>query len=223
MPLEVVCPSCNARLNVGEELVGQEIQCGGCRNVMVVARPPAPPPSSKRGRPRCPSCGDPVDPDDGECRACGAILDADARPRRSRRRDNDDYGDRPRRREYDEDDGRGWEDEENEWGRGRRRDLEPHRGGTVMGLGLTGLIMTPVGWLCCNLLCLVALVMCIAAWVMGAQDLRAMRAGTMDPEGRGNTNAGYVCGIIGTILNALTIVIGGIVLVVFIAASAAKR
>jgi hypothetical protein len=35
---------------------------------------------------------------------------------------------------------------------------------------------------------------------MGSGDLKEMDAGTMDPSGRGTTQAGKICGIIGTIL-----------------------
>jgi hypothetical protein len=41
------------------------------------------------------------------------------------------------------------------------------------------------------------------AWTMGSGDLREIRAGRMDPRGESNTNAGRICGIIGTILSAL--------------------
>jgi len=47
----------------------------------------------------------------------------------------------------------------------------------------------------------------IAAWIMGNSDLKEMDAGTMDPSGRGNTNAGRICGIIATILLAISIVV----------------
>ncbi|HEU0039536.1 MAG TPA: hypothetical protein VFR76_09695 [Verrucomicrobiae bacterium] len=40
----------------------------------------------------------------------------------------------------------------------------------------------------------------IVAWVMGNGDLKEMDAGAMDPSGRSMTNAGRICGIIGTIL-----------------------
>jgi hypothetical protein len=43
----------------------------------------------------------------------------------------------------------------------------------------------------------------IAAWVMGRADLKKMRANVMDPEGQGTTQAGWICGIIGTILDSL--------------------
>tara|TARA_Y100000589_G_C26990527_1_gene562428 strand:- start:140 stop:337 length:198 start_codon:yes stop_codon:yes gene_type:complete len=47
----------------------------------------------------------------------------------------------------------------------------------------------------------------IPAIIMGSADLKAMDAGTMDPAGRGNTNAGKICGIIGCVLSVLGIVV----------------
>jgi hypothetical protein len=75
-----------------------------------------------------------------------------------------------------------------------RRDWEPHRGALVLILGILGLaacaLFSPV------------------AWIMGSQDLAAMRAGRMDPEGEGLTRAGQVCGIIGSAILALFLVCG---------------
>ena len=45
----------------------------------------------------------------------------------------------------------------------------------------------------------------IAAWIMGQNDLREIKAGRMDPEGEGQTRAGWILGIIGSILLVLTI------------------
>ena len=45
------------------------------------------------------------------------------------------------------------------------------------------------------------------AWSMGHTDLQEMRAGRMDPEGEGITNAGKTCGMIGTILGIVSIVL----------------
>jgi len=42
---------------------------------------------------------------------------------------------------------------------------------------------------------------------MGSADLKEMDAGTMDPEGRGITNAGKICGMIGCILFIVGIVL----------------
>jgi hypothetical protein len=71
--------------------------------------------------------------------------------------------------------------------------MKPHRGTLILVLGILGLVIcAPLG---------------IAAWVMGAGDLKEMDAGTMDPSGRGATQAGKICGIIGTILLILGLII----------------
>ena len=36
------------------------------------------------------------------------------------------------------------------------------------------------------------------AWIMGNTDMAEIRAGRMDPDGEGLTQAGRICGIIGT-------------------------
>jgi hypothetical protein len=43
----------------------------------------------------------------------------------------------------------------------------------------------------------------VAAWTMGRRDLKKMREGEMDRSGRSATHNGWVCGIAGTILNAI--------------------
>jgi hypothetical protein len=45
------------------------------------------------------------------------------------------------------------------------------------------------------------------AWIMGNNDLAAIRAGRMDPEGEGMTQAGKICGIIGTVFLVISILI----------------
>lgn len=84
--------------------------------------------------------------------------------------------------------------------------MEPHRGTTVLVLGILGLVVCQV----CG----------IIAWVMANKDLPKMEAGTMDPEGIGQTKAGKICGIISVILLALIIVFYVIFFVIFGAAAA---
>jgi hypothetical protein len=72
--------------------------------------------------------------------------------------------------------------------------MKPHRGTLILILGIASLV-------CCGLAG-------IAAWIMGNADLKEMDAGTMDPSGRGNTNAGRICGMIGTSLMVIGLVIG---------------
>ncbi len=64
--------------------------------------------------------------------------------------------------------------------------MEPHRGTTILVLGILGFVVCPI----CG----------IVAWVMGNADLQKIAAGQMDPEGLGNTKAGRICGMISTIL-----------------------
>jgi hypothetical protein len=71
--------------------------------------------------------------------------------------------------------------------------MKPHRGTLVLVFGILGLVSCGIFG--------------IVAWVMGNNDLREMDAGLMDPEGRANTSAGRVCGIIGTALVAVGLLI----------------
>ena len=102
-----------------------------------------------------------------------------AKPRRARR--EDEYDD-----DYDDDD-------YNYRRRRRRRDLTPHRGGVVLAMGILSLVILPI-------------IFGPIAWVMANNDLREMRAGRMDPDGESNTNAGRICGIIGTVMGIIGLV-----------------
>ncbi|MBL8792267.1 MAG: hypothetical protein JNM56_00025 [Planctomycetia bacterium] len=82
-----------------------------------------------------------------------------------------------------------WEDYRDQ---GYRRDVEAHRGALVLTFGILSLMLGLLG-----------LPFGIAAWVMGGGDLQKMRSNRMDPTGMGLTQAGWICGIIGTLLQAL--------------------
>lgn len=77
-------------------------------------------------------------------------------------------------------------------GQAYRRDLEAHRGALILTFGILSLVLgllgAPFG---------------IAAWIMGQGDLRKMREHQMDPSGMGITQAGWICGIIGTLMQTL--------------------
>lgn len=66
---------------------------------------------------------------------------------------------------------------------------EPHRGGVILTLGILGIV-------CC-------MILGIIAWVMANEDLNKMRAGRMDPSGRGLTQAGQILGIISVVLGVI--------------------
>ena len=70
--------------------------------------------------------------------------------------------------------------------------MQPHRGTMILVLGILGLVVCgPLG---------------TVAWVMGRGDLKLIDAGQMDPEGRGLTQAGTICGMIASILMAIGLV-----------------
>lgn len=169
----------------------------------------------------CPSCGKKLKiPDElvnktVRCSDCaGTFLTERPRPpeppRPSRRDDDrrDEYHDRPSRRRRD-------------------RDMESHRGGLVMAFGIISLVLVflsggvYVGGTAVSIfggafglpVTIIGLVLGILAWVWGGSDLTRMTMGLMDPSGRGMTQAGYICGIIGTIINILATVMGCVALV----------
>lgn len=73
--------------------------------------------------------------------------------------------------------------------------LRPHRGTAMLVMGLLGmLVFAPIG---------------TVAWILAARDLGAMNRGEMDPEGRGQTTAGLVLGIIATVLMVLALIGAG--------------
>jgi len=156
----LTCPSCNRKLQVPDNLVGQDVQCPTCSATFLAQAagsvpPPAPPPPPP-------------------------LVPLDEAPR-SRRRD---WGDD----DYDEDGGR------SRVRRRRRSDLEPHRGALIMVLGILSLFVA-------------SFILGPMAWIMGTNDLKAMRAGRMDPEGESQTNTGRICGMISTIISIVALVI----------------
>jgi predicted Zn finger-like uncharacterized protein len=78
----------------------------------------------------------------------------------------------------------------------RRSSLQPHRGQIILILGILALV-TGTGWILGPI-----------AWIMGNNDLKEIRAGRMDPEGEGTTNAGRICGMIATIFNIAVVACG---------------
>jgi hypothetical protein len=72
--------------------------------------------------------------------------------------------------------------------------MKPHRGVLILILGI-------LSFFGCSIFT------AIPAWVMGNSDLKEMDAGTMDPAGRGMTQAGKILGIIAVVLAILTVVV----------------
>src|SRR5262245_42644245 len=220
MPEVIDCPSCGRRLRRPANAVGQLVQCPTCAATFLAAVPaeemppvlaipvdvvplgvdpasanedrplqlslgdepprpvqglPPPPqplvpipveplPASRQTASPCPRCGNALPRKDPHCPRCG------------------------------------WEPEgENRTGPAfdryqPRRDLEPHRGGLVLTLGVLSVRLLPF-----CVLCPVSFVLGLAAWIMGRHDLEKMEANVMDPAGMANTRGGRVCGILGTL------------------------
>jgi len=79
--------------------------------------------------------------------------------------------------------------------------VKSHRAAKILALGALGILLS---W------CLVGGVFGVIAWVRGYSDLGEMRAGRMDPSGKGTTQAGMILGIVATIIVALSIWAGSL-------------
>ena len=101
----------------------------------------------------------------------------------------------------------------------------PHRGGTILALGIVSLVMNVLSTLVgvafapCCFSGLIPIALAIPAWVMANTDLAQMNAGQMDPSGRSATSAGKTCSII-SIAISTTVVIGGLLIVLGLVALA---
>ena len=95
--------------------------------------------------------------------------------------------------------------------------MRPGRGGTILALGVTGLVLALLaspGFCCCPLLLIspIALIVSVLGIIFGWADLRAMNAGQMDPTERGNTTIGFYLSIAGAVVALLTFI--GIIIII---------
>jgi hypothetical protein len=108
--------------------------------------------------------------------------------------------------------------------------MRPHRGGTILALGISGVMMAIIGGMMVGacyicppvwVLPLASLGLSIPAWVMGQNDLAAINSQRMDPAGKETTIAGMIAGIVGTALVALGVLLVIAVIVIYIVVVAA--
>jgi predicted Zn finger-like uncharacterized protein len=207
MPIIVACPSCGGKLRVADALVGQRVRCPACNHTFDSAAEEAPlPPASPAPQdlPLQLSLDDPSsEPSPApsrnpsslfgavEVKRPGDVAPLDLPPR------EEEPAEPPRRPPL-----RG----EHDWDvsdirrRLPRRDAEPDRGAVVLALGIISLAGTVI-YCAAPLWALLGLV----AWIMGQTDLRKMKRGVMDDNGRSITKAGWICGILGVAINGLWI------------------
>lgn len=90
---------------------------------------------------------------------------------------------------------------------------ESHRGGTILFCGLVGMIggiiglfglpIPGFGGACLMIVPWLSLTLSLPAGLMGHADLKAYRAGAMEPYGRSATRAGYIMGVLGAAITVL--------------------
>jgi predicted Zn finger-like uncharacterized protein len=73
-----------------------------------------------------------------------------------------------------------------------RRDAEPSRGTLILTMGIVSIVLPVIGW-----------IPGIMAVAMGRNDLKKIKAGQMDKSGADITQAGWICGIVGTCLQGI--------------------
>lgn len=219
MTLIIDCPSCQRKLRVPSDLLGLKVKCPSCATMFTAtdsstaplpsestpsapvgtepgaAESPPPPafdpfapatePPAGAGLDHGASPSAPPKDDHRPCPSCHQSIPIEATRCR--------YCGEPVNRDADDD--RPWE---RPYRANIRRDSEPHRGTMVLVFGILSIVLGTTVFLS-----LVALPMGIAAWVMGGRDLRKMRMNQMDPQGEGMTQAGWICGIIGTIISCI--------------------
>jgi hypothetical protein len=192
MPVLVACPSCGVALNVPENMIGLKVRCATCSTAFTANEPPPDPaPSQPLGEDRYREGQSTADP-----------------PERGWRDDDRRDDDRPPR-DYD--------DDYDTNRRYIRRDLLPHRGSMIMTMGIISIVISTVGALICGLFGgFIAIGLGITAVLMGRGDLRQIDAGSMDPDGRGQTKSGIICGIVGMVLGTLIVLLCGVWLVFWI-------
>lgn len=188
MSVIIACPSCGGKLRVSDELRDELVRCPKCDHTFeTTARPDAldVPLQLSLDDPDADSPPTPA----GDRRGPIGAVELDPAPRAEQPPPPREKKAPPPRPSLD--------DVPDFRRRGPRRDAEPDRGTVVLVLGILSLASLTIS--CFPLGLLLGLI----SWIMGQGDLRKMKRGVMDGYGEGMTRAGWICGLIGVILNGL--------------------
>lgn len=210
MPFTIACPKCQKTLMVPDAAVGKKVRCPACQEVIAVpAAPPAgeavtaAPPPVPAPAPSVPA------PPPIAAHEQNEVVEQGETPAKSKAAegpfafsDDDEAEERPARRKRSRDEDYDDEDDDfDDLAPIRRRPSAPHRGAAILTIGIISIFA--------------ACACAIAGWVLGAiainmanTDLAQMSIGRMDQSGRGNTQAGKICGIIGVILGVINAIAG---------------
>lgn len=204
MPVIVACPACGGKLRIAEELQGRRVRCPRCNHTFDSPAEPEPPTTPFRAPQDLPldlTLDEPLSPPADASSTAPSLLGAvELTPSSEQPTSAEAPADPPPRRT----DKRLDHDMPSLRRLGRRLDAKPDRGAVVLALGIISLALiaascAPVG-----------AILGLVAWMMGQTDLRKMKSGQMDDENRGMTQAGWICGILGTVLNSLLMLACGL-------------
>jgi hypothetical protein len=162
----------------------------------------------------CPSCGKKLKVPDEllgrqvQCAGCAGMFVAErpriapvaAAPRRQYDGDHD----------YQDD---GYDDRQERRSRRPSDGLPANHAVAILILGIGSLVLTLLSGLGYLLFAplgivftVVGLILGLVAWIWGGKELKGIQARRLDSEGRGSVQGGWICGMIGTTLNGLTLV-----------------
>lgn len=176
MPIEFACPSCQKQFRVADSMAGKQARCTCGQVVTVPGGAAAPPPTSPRS-----ASFDRLLQEAQEAAAAKRAAEEAARAERAAAEAAkvNPYAAPGATPSY-----------------APQRFVSskaPHRGGTILTLGILGLI-------CCAFCS-------FFAWGMGMSDLKQMKAGHMDDSGYGLTMAGMILGVVGVILTIAGVIL----------------
>jgi hypothetical protein len=99
--------------------------------------------------------------------------------------------------------------------------MRPHQGDLMVMLGASSIVAGVISlFIPCSYYLVafsaVALGLGVPVAMKGKKDLRAMRANLVDPAGEGQTRTGWICGIVGASLGALSIAVMVLLQIVYV-------